>query len=210
MLRPLLYQDRAELSAGYLGLSDESRRFRFFAAPDRLRPADLEYLTNLDYRDHYAWAAFAADEAEMPGVGVARYIRLAGEPGCAEAAVTVVDHRHSCGVGTLLLEHLADVAAANGITTFVTYVLWANAPAMDALRELPARIRSDEPGIARLEIDIAAAGEPAPRHVLAGLLRLVVSLEAAGRSYVESGRAAGRAHGATHASSPPAAPGSRR
>ena len=180
IVRPLLYQDRAELEAAYLGLSEQSRRFRFFAAPERLRPAELEYLTNLDYESHFAWAAFAADEPGRPGLGVARFIRLPDAPGCAEAAVTVVDGRHGCGIGTLLLQHLAETALAKGVSTFVTYVLWANAPAMDALAEIPARIRSDEPGIARLELDLAPpnqeVGFAAP--VLARLLKLIASVQA--------------------------------
>jgi GNAT superfamily N-acetyltransferase len=192
LLRPLLYQDRAELEAAYLGLSMRSRRFRFFSAPERLRPAELEYLTNLDYRDHVAWAAFAVDEPGRPGLGVARYIRLPAAPGCAEAAVTVVDHRQGCGVGTLLLEHLAGSALTNGVTTFVTYVLWANAPAIEALEEIPARISSDEPGIARLELDLLPperAGRGAT-PVLAGLLRLIAGLQVgvAGASGAPPGR----------------------
>lgn len=154
LIRPLLYSDRDELVAGYERLSAESRRLRFFAAPDHLSPSDVEYLTKLDYDRHYALAAFMLDEDGTPGVGVARYIRLRRRPRAAEAAVTVLDQYQARGIGTLLLTRLSAVGRRHGIEVFVTFVLWDNVPTVDALREAGARVLPEEPGIARLEIDL--------------------------------------------------------
>jgi hypothetical protein len=56
----------------------------------------------------------------------------------------------------LLTQLLADVAASNGVRTFVSYVLWENADALALLRAEGARIGAAEPGIARIEIDLPA------------------------------------------------------
>lgn len=188
LLRPLLYSDRAELSDGFEHLSAESRRLRFFEPPDHLSGTDIEYLTNVDYQDHFALGAFEVDAEGTPGagVGVARYIRSAGEPELAEAAVTVADDRQARGVGTALLTRLASLAVERGVRTFVTYVLWENAPTVEALEEVGARIAAEEPGVARMEIDLPSAGAEASGTRLHGALRAV----AAGR-HVQGAMSAG-------------------
>ncbi len=160
LVRPLLYSDRYQLAENYQHLTDESRRLRFFSARKQLSDDDLEYLTNIDYDNHFAWAAFALDAPEDRGVGVARYIRDPTRTTLAEAAVTVLDAYQHRGLGTLLLQLLADQAQRNGITTLVSYVLWDNQEVLDGLSEAGALIEPDEPGIARVEIGIPDPEEP--------------------------------------------------
>jgi GNAT superfamily N-acetyltransferase len=167
LVRPLLHKDRHQLAIGYERLSTEARRLRFFTAPSRLSDADLEYLTNLDYHDHFAWAAFAIDERGQPGIGVARYIRDPTQPNHAEVAVTVLDDYQHRGLGTLLLEMLADHARRNGITTFVSHILWDNREILETLAAAGARIEPEEPGVARVAIEIPAHESP----TLVGLVR---------------------------------------
>ena len=171
LIRPLLYGDRHELAEGYQQLSGKSRRLRFFSAPKGLSDEDVEYLTNIDYHDHFAWAAFAIDAPGSPGVGVARYIRDPIRPTQAESAVTVLDAYQHRGLGTLLLLLLADQAQRNGITTFVSYILWDNQDVLDALTAAGARIEPDEPGVARVEVDIPPAEEPTRLPGLRAVLR---------------------------------------
>jgi GNAT superfamily N-acetyltransferase len=176
LVRPLQLSDRHELAIGYEHLSAEARRLRFFTAPSRLSDADLEYLTNLDYHDHFAWAAFAIDERGQPGIGVARYIRDPTQPNHAEVAVTVLDDYQHRGLGTLLLEMLADHARRNGITTFVSHILWDNREILETLAAAGARIEPEEPGVARVAIEIPAPESP----TLVGLVR--AALRAFGRA----------------------------
>jgi GNAT superfamily N-acetyltransferase len=154
LVRPLVHGDRDALAAGFEKLSEAGRHLRFFNPPAHLQDRDLEYLTNIDYHDHFAFAAFAEDEPGRPGIGVGRYIRVADAPESAEVAVTVLDEYQRRGLGTLLLRHLAEVAADNGIKTFLNYVLWQNADIVAGLADEGARITPEEPGIARIEIDL--------------------------------------------------------
>jgi GNAT superfamily N-acetyltransferase len=154
LVRPLRPNDRGELARGYAALSEEARRTRFFSAPPELSEADLDYLTKLDLYDHFAWAAFALDDPGTPGVGVARYVRDQERDDVAEAAVTVLDSYQQRGLGTLLLLLLAERAQQNGITTFVSYVLWDNKALLDGLAAAGARIEPAEAGVARVEVDL--------------------------------------------------------
>lgn len=102
----------------------------------------------------------AIDAPENRGVGIARYIRDPARTKLAEAAVTVLDAYQHRGLGTLLLQLLADQAQRNGITTFVSYVLWDNQEVLNGLSEAGALVEPDEPGVARVEIDIPDPEEP--------------------------------------------------
>jgi acetyltransferase len=154
LIRPLLYGDRFELAAGFTELSPRSRRHRFFNAPDELDDDELEYLTNLDYRDHFACAAVLEDGPLPKGVGVARYVREDDDRTVAEVAVTVLDTYQRRGIGTLLTRTLGEVAAENGIRSFVNYVQWENAAAIELLTDEESRITPAEPGVARIEVNL--------------------------------------------------------
>ena len=172
LIRPLLYGDRFELAAGFTELSPRSRQHRFFNAPDELDDDELEYLTNLDYRDHFACAAVLEDRPVPKGVGVARYVREEDDPTTAEVAVTVLDAYQRRGIGTLLTRTLGEVAAENGIRTFVNYVQWENAAAIELLTDEESRITPAEPGVARLEVDLPARVAEVPDPYLHRLIRL--------------------------------------
>ena len=66
----------------------------------RITPWQLRYLTEVDQRDHVAWAVFAREPAGWAGVAVGRWVRLADEPDAAEFALTVVDDWQGHGVAT--------------------------------------------------------------------------------------------------------------
>jgi len=171
LVRPLLHSDRQALAIGFEHLSAEARRLRFFSAPSRLSDADLEYLTNLDYQDHFAYAAFAIDEPGTPGIGVARYIRDPSCPDQAEVAVTVLDEYQRRGLGTLLLRMLAEQARSNGITTFISHILWDNREILETLASAGARIEPEEPGVARVAIEIPTAETPTFLGLIRSALR---------------------------------------
>jgi GNAT superfamily N-acetyltransferase len=143
-----------------------------------LTEEQLRYLTEIDYVDHFAWAAVRTDRPSE-GMGVARYVRLRDDPAVAEAAVTVADDYQGKGLGTLLLALLAVVARAAGITVFRALVLEENVPMRELLEELGADARYDSPGVVRLDVPLdpqLLPESPAARVLKAVAARVVEPL----------------------------------
>ena len=128
-LRPICADDDDGLLALYERVSDESVYLRFFSPVPRVAAAQLVRLKSIDYRDHMAFVAVLGDDL----VAVARYDRTSD--GTAEVAFTVRDDQQGRGLGTLLLEHLAAVARANGITAFAADTLPHNRKMLSVLRD---------------------------------------------------------------------------
>jgi GNAT superfamily N-acetyltransferase len=117
----------------------------------------LRYLTEIDYVDHMAWVALDPTQASQPGLGVARYVRLAGDPTAAEAAVTVLDEHQGRGIGTILLALLASSARQHGIERFRGYVLSENLPMVEILRDLGATVVHEG---TLLQVDVPVPSSP--------------------------------------------------
>jgi RimJ/RimL family protein N-acetyltransferase len=158
VIRPIRPEDRDRLQAGLARLSERSRYLRFHAPVRRLSPEQLRYLTEVDGVDHVAWVALDPDDPSEPGMGVARYVRLPGEPTVAEAAVTVQDRYQGRGLGTLLLELLSRSAVANGIETLRNYVLAENTAMLEVFDALGASRVDEGGGVYR--VDMALMGKP--------------------------------------------------
>jgi GNAT superfamily N-acetyltransferase len=176
-VRPIRPTDKEALVEGLALLSPESRYRRFFTPMERLTQRELAYLTEVDYQDHFAWVALEHPQPDdrPGGIGVARYIRLRDEPTVAEAAVTVMDSWQGRGVGTILLELLAQSALQNGIATFRGYLLRENDRLRRRLQRDSVRFRETD---RVLEIDV----DLPPTSALAGSALLEVLKEvAAGR-----------------------------
>lgn len=172
-LRRLRPHDKARLAAAFDGLSATSRYRRFHSPIARLSPRHLRYLTEVDQQDHLAWGAVDPTVEGEPGVGVARCVRLSGEPTVAEAAVTVVDPWHGRGLGALLLHVLAEDARRHGIVMFRGYVLPDNTP-MRALVEQAGGVATvTEGGLLSIDLPLPTAPPPwdAARHILRSVAR---------------------------------------
>lgn len=152
-VRPIVPEDREPLRRAFSQFSEQSRRLRFFRVIDELTESQLDYLTVIDYHDHFAWVAFSLDEEEHPGVGVARYVRLAEDPSIAEPAVAVLDAYQGRGIGRVLFGLLAETAVEHGIERFRAYVLSGNQETLEALRRLGS-IAGYEEGAATLDVPL--------------------------------------------------------
>ena len=83
----------------------------------------VEPVLDPDWEDRGALVGTLNDEI----VALANYVRLR-DPASAEVAFAVADSLQGQGVGTRLLEQLAETAAASGISVFVAEVMSGNAP----------------------------------------------------------------------------------
>lgn len=137
-IRPIAPKDKDRLEHGWRSLSSESRHLRFLYPKSALTRWELAYLTEIDYVDHFAWAAEALDEPGVPGIAIARYIRDSDDPTVAEAAIAVVDRFQHLGLGRILLQALGESAQENGIDRFRAYVSSENPNVIEILMRLGA------------------------------------------------------------------------
>jgi acetyl coenzyme A synthetase (ADP forming)-like protein len=127
-LRPVRPDDGPAVRTLYESLSDESRYLRFFSPAPAELAGTIGPRVEIDDR-HFALVAEIGDEV----VGVADYFRKLDD--VAEVAFTVRDDQQGRGIGTLLLEHLAAVAAARGIRRFVAQVMAKNGRMRSVFRD---------------------------------------------------------------------------
>jgi GNAT superfamily N-acetyltransferase len=158
LIRQVQSGDAPLLAEGFARLSAESRRLRFLMSKSNLTPAELRYFTEIDHHDHEALGAL--NPADGRGLGVARYIRHAEDPAGAEVAVTVIDEWQRRGLGTELLNRLADRARQEGICHFTALVSSDNAGVQGLLREslVGARVTDRESGAVEYEIPLPLNG----------------------------------------------------
>jgi GNAT superfamily N-acetyltransferase len=119
-LRLIRPSDKASMLHAFGELSQHSRHKRFFVAKQTLSEAELRYFTETDGWDHFALAAVIVHEdgTEGDGLGIARCIRFADAPECAEVAITVIDRMQGKGIGRALLERLIIAASERDIRRF--------------------------------------------------------------------------------------------
>lgn len=173
LLRQIRPEDRWRLAEGMRQLSPASRYLRFHEVVEQLSDEQLDYLSQVDHVDHEAIVALDPERPEMPGIGVARFIREPDEPTVAEAAVTVADDYQATGAGTLLLGALAARARVSGIEVFRNYVLDGNTQMLEVFDHLGAHRELETDGLWRVDLDIPEEEARLPES-------------AAGRAFVEA------------------------
>ena len=155
-VRPIRPEDKGRLARGFERLSPESRYRRFLSPVPELDRRALAYLTEVDHHDHEALIAI---DPAGEGVGVARFVRDPSEPSAAEVAVTVVDDWQGRGLGTALLDVLAERARQEGVRRFTALVLADNVDMLGLLGELgAARVVDREQGTVELAVDLPDEG----------------------------------------------------
>ncbi|MFJ9847500.1 GNAT family N-acetyltransferase [Kitasatospora sp. NPDC101155] len=122
-LRPLGPDDhRAVLDLHTEGMSQESRRLRFFGVSRNAPQQAADRLCGPSRTGLLALGAWAGEEL----VGEADCELLDDPPETAELALAVADRWHHRGVATLLLEHLVHAARAAGVRFFEADTLFGN------------------------------------------------------------------------------------
>lgn len=132
------------------GLCLEARRLRFFTGAVDVERAAHESAAG---PDQVGLLALGADGALL---GHALYIPLPGPGNRAEVAVEVADDLHGLGLGTILIERLAEIAERRGIELLVAEVLPDNREMLEVFHDgFDAEARWED-GIERVEFPAAA------------------------------------------------------
>jgi RimJ/RimL family protein N-acetyltransferase len=156
LIRPIRPDDKQILREGLERLSPASSRARFLTAKPRFTNDELRYLTEVDGSDHVAvLAVFADDPSRL--AAVARYVRLAEDPGTAEIAIVVADELQGQGLGRKLGLMLSDHARAAAVQRFVALMLSDNVPAHRLFATIAENLTTEhDQGVDRLLVSLAA------------------------------------------------------
>jgi acetate---CoA ligase (ADP-forming) len=131
-LRAATPADEPALRSFLHGLSEEARRLRFFSGA-----ADIDSAAHWAAATGPGRSGLIARDAMGALVAHAAYVKLESPPGeaiRAEVALEVADHLRDRGLATILLERLAALAHAHGISLFVAEVLPENRAMLDVFR----------------------------------------------------------------------------
>ena len=130
-LRPVEPGDEQRLLAFFRGLSDTSRRFRFFGtSSDESLTKELRRQLHGDSH-HAGIVAIEGHEGRI--VGHAAYAVIGSDS--AEVAFTVAESYQGRGLGTILVGELARTASAAGIVVFRAVVMPDNYRMLSVFRE---------------------------------------------------------------------------
>jgi acetate---CoA ligase (ADP-forming) len=154
-LRPPRDADGDAVLALFAGLSQESlyRRFHGLPALDRRL---VEPVLSPNWVDTGALIGTVAADAAERVVALASYARLR-DPAAAEVAFTVADDYQGRGVGTRLLEQLADRAGGHGIRRFLAEVLAGNEAMLGVFEDAGFEVERElEGGEVEVSFSIAA------------------------------------------------------
>ena len=140
-------------------LDPSSRIFRFFSGAVDLRAA-ARLLVDVDYTGRYGLVATRGPDDRIVGQGA----YFEDGPGVAEVAFVVADELQGHGLATILLAHLAEAAATNGISVFTAEVMAENHQMIEVFREsgFPAEM-SSLPGTLRVELPTSFSADAVER-----------------------------------------------
>jgi len=163
-VRPIEPQDRGKLRDFFYRLSPQTRYFRFGYMKTYLSDEELTYYTEMTPPDTYAYVALVGEGDGERIVAVGRWF-LAQDTKNAEIAFAVEDNIQVRGIGTALLEQLADAALAHKIKKFIARVLPENTRMLEVFEESGFRIqkRIDE-GAYQIIFDLEDQEEYARRQ----------------------------------------------
>jgi GNAT superfamily N-acetyltransferase len=157
VLRPIQPSDAEALERFHEALSPNTTRLRFFAPHPHLSPSEVARFTNVDHDSREAFVALSGDDI----VGVARYDRF--DETDAEVAFVVADAWQGRGLGTVLLDHLADQASSAGVKRFVADTLAENRTMLHLFaRRGLSGVPSWDCGVAHVVVPLAAPTDAQP------------------------------------------------
>lgn len=150
-------QDVPRVEAMLQRASPRTRQLRFFAGVAQVSRSFVEDLCMPPGRERACLLAISGEGEGARVVGVGNYAALPGR-NTAEVAFVVDDAFQGRGVGTLLLERLAGIAAGQGLVGFEAEVLFENRAMLDVFRESGFQVRQAvEGGVLHVEFPVSGS-----------------------------------------------------
>jgi len=133
-IRTALPADVAAVEAFLRTISPESLQMRFMGAVSRVARSVVETMCAGDPGDSLGLLAIAREGNQTRIAGLGNYLAV-GVGGRAEVAFLVGDADQGRGIGTLVLERLAGIAAAHGFVGFEADLLAENQAMINVFRD---------------------------------------------------------------------------
>jgi acetate---CoA ligase (ADP-forming) len=155
-VRSMRRDDRQALKDLFARCSPESIRFRFLHQVKELTEDMLDRLTDTDSWRHVALVVTQGEGRDERVVAVGRYQVQAERSGVAEVSFLVDDAMQRRGIGTLLLDALAELARERGVMRFSADVLADNRQMLSVFRKAGYALSATTSyGVTQLEFPIA-------------------------------------------------------
>ncbi len=124
-MRPMTRDDREKMRNLFYRLSPQTRYLRFGHVKEHISEQELDYFTNIHLPETCAYVGLSGEGENEQIRAVGRW-HLAPDKSTAEIAFTVEDNIQARGIGTALLEKLAETALKYRIKKLVAHVLPEN------------------------------------------------------------------------------------
>ncbi len=144
ILRPIRSEDIEGWLEFVSRLSRRTKYLRFHSLPKLGRDDAIRFCT-VDYNNTFAFVAEVRGDQRKDIVAIGRYYRLPKKHS-AEVAFAIEDAYQGKGIGTKLVEWLANVARENNITSFEADVLGENREMMGVFRAYGFHVESELSG----------------------------------------------------------------
>ncbi len=133
IFKPATLNDIPKVESFMMRVSRESLRMRFMATISHVSSDVVVQLCSGDFKNNACLIALTGDDTDSVIVGLGNYVASVNGH-TAEVALLIEDDFQGKGIGTLLLERLAGLAAANGFIEFEAEVLPDNYQMMDVFK----------------------------------------------------------------------------
>ncbi len=154
LLRPINKDDAEEWLNFIQRLNSRTKYLRLLHLPQKMELNDAVRFCAVDYINTFACVAEVRVDNKMQVVATGRYYRLPRRTS-AEVAIAIQDNYQGKGLGTKLMEYLANVARDNDITTFESEVLADNESMMSIIRDYGFHVTSRfQEGVYHVVLDI--------------------------------------------------------
>jgi RimJ/RimL family protein N-acetyltransferase len=165
LVRPVQEQDAPRLKDGFRRLSKLARRRRFMPEDQiEIDEERLRLLVSSDQINNVVWGAANIEKTDEPGIGIARYTRINGDPKAADVAIVIADDYQGRGAGFVLQACLHICAWNNGIRRFNYDVLSDNDRIIKHLKLLGGKLTGRADNIDRIELPVYHRAWDVPAH----------------------------------------------
>jgi GNAT superfamily N-acetyltransferase len=137
-IRAVRPDDKERIVTAFKALDPQSIYLRFFCHKKELSDQELQRVTENDGASEVALVATVTDGNREIIVGMGNYARSGA---AADIAFAVEEDFQGRGIATRLLQQLAHIARANGVSQFEADVLAENTPMLNVLRNSGLRMR---------------------------------------------------------------------